>query len=309
MSRAAVSKPPTPAAHLKKWQRINLDPAAEIPSLERYAHGGKFDYEIPGVPEKFPYGASEAAFALNRIALELMRKAQSAALAGVAEWLSDWNKAVTYRSLGFALDYAWHQQASREVSAGARRQPLKMLSLRDAGFLVGAQLSLGHLDAAANTAANCRAALSANYFLDGDSFMPRRAQFCVLQLVTGWRGASGNWPPMALDEPVYARLRETWRSPDASAVAAPLLAACDRHVEQARPSDDSNYYDCDSFEAAWFPFEIHAVLRLRETSGLVNPALEHPLLATALGPLPGRQAPVQDAILAGAAKAAGIPVP
>jgi hypothetical protein len=306
MSRAAASKVPSPAAHAKKWARFNLDPARDRPDLERYARGEKFEYGITGVPERFPYGPAEACFALRRIVGELTQKSHVAALTGAGDWLPMWNQAVSYSTLALALDFAWHEHAARELHHGKRRQALRTMSLRDAGFLVGAQLSLGHLDAAAATTQRCRGALGSHYFLDGDEQMPRRAQYFVLQLVTESRGESMQWPPVALDEPVYASLRETWRGADPAALAPLLLAACDRHLAESRPSDGTHYFDCETLEANYFPFEIHALLRLRESAGLAGITLEHPLLATALGPLPAGQAPWSDALLEGVAKAAGV---
>jgi len=299
---------PSPAAYAKKWARFNFDPAHERPNLERYSRGEKFDYGLTSVPERFPYGQSEACFALRRIASELTQKSHVAALSGARDWLAMWNQAVSYSTLALALDFAWHEHAAREFREGKRRQALKMMSLRDAGFLVGAQLSLGHLAAAAVTTERCRAALGAHYFLDGDEHMPRRAQYLVLQLVTDWRGERFPWPSVALDQPVYASLRDMWRSTDAAALAGPLLAACDRHVSESRPSDGARYFDCEALEANYFPFEIHTVLRLRETAGLANVALEHPLLATELGPLPAAVAPWRDALLDGIAQAAGVAI-
>jgi hypothetical protein len=47
------------------------------------------------------------------------------------------------------------------------------------------------------------------------------------------------------------------------------------------------------------PFEILAVLRVREISGLPNPVLDHPLMTTALGALTPASKPYSDALLDG----------
>jgi hypothetical protein len=47
------------------------------------------------------------------------------------------------------------------------------------------------------------------------------------------------------------------------------------------------------------PFEILAVLCVREILGLPNPALDHPLMAAAFGTLPGPSEPYRDALLDG----------
>jgi len=299
---------PTPKAHVQKWQRLRANADGDLPDLERYARGEKFDYGIDGVPERFAYGLSEAGMALDRLGLSLQQQAQIDALSGGSGWLPVFNRAVACQALGFALNVAWHEHAAAEVRAGKRRQPLRMLSLRDAGELVGAQLFLGQLEGARVAAERCRRGLAAGFFLDGDAYMPRRAQYFVLQLVSDSTESSATWARVAVDEPVYRDLLARWRDADPEALSAPLAAACARHVAEARPPDDDDHPDFEAMEAVYFPFEIHAVLRLREQAGLQNPQLDHDLMKTALGQLPAVQPPVADPLIAGVERISGISI-
>jgi hypothetical protein len=306
MDHAKPAKLPTPQAHIKKWARLRVDASADLPNLQRFAGGEKFDYGIEGVPERFAYGNSEAGRALERLGLDLLQQAQIAALRGEPGWLETFNRGVARQALGFALNVDWHERAAAEVRAGKRQQALKMLSLRDAGLIIGAQLFLGQLEGARLTVERCRRSLAAGFFLDGDEYMPRRAQYFVLQLMLDTGGASTTWQSVATDEPVYAGLRSRWRDAEEQELIALLVAACERHVREARAPTDDVYPDFEAMEAVYFPFEIHAVLRLREQAGLANPAIEHPLTETPLGQLPQVQPAPEDPILDGVEKVSGI---
>ena len=72
---------------------------------------------------------------------------------------------------------------------------------------------------------------------------------------------------------------------------APLVvAACDIHThrcQQAKAPDQK--YEFDNGRWTQAPIEILLLFRLREKLGLSNPAVDHPLMNTALGKLPERQ--------------------
>jgi len=130
-------------------------------------------------------------------------------------------------------------------------------------------------------------------------FFQRRTQFFLLRMVAEWQGIPlPPLPPQADDEPLFSALLSHWRAPDAAALAPLLLAACDRHTHLVLIRKDSPDFHTDG-ALTYVPFEILAVLRIREILGLPNPALDHPLMATAFGTLPGPSAPYRDALLDG----------
>jgi hypothetical protein len=126
----------------------------------------------------------------------------------------------------------------------------------------------------------------------------QRTQYFVLRLINDWQGwAEQKYPKQAYDEPLFNSLLEQWRAPNAADIAPLLLAACDRHTHESKHFSGKSSPDIAS-ESMWYdPFEIHTVLYLRRLAGLENPALDHPLMTTALGPLPAAAPVYTDALL------------
>ncbi|HZP67231.1 MAG TPA: hypothetical protein VFB32_13090 [Rudaea sp.] len=128
-------------------------------------------------------------------------------------------------------------------------------------------------------------------------YFQRRTQFFLLRLIADWQGIAGPpMPPQADDEPLFTALLAHWRTPDADAIAPLLLAACDRHTHLVMIGKDSPDFHTWG-DLTYIPFEILAVLRLRQTLGLSNPQLDHPLMATPLGSLPPIAEPYSDELL------------
>jgi hypothetical protein len=127
----------------------------------------------------------------------------------------------------------------------------------------------------------------------------QRTQYFVLRLINDWQGwgDQNNYPKQAFDEPLFNALLERWRSPNLEDISTLLLAACDRHTHESKHFSNKRSPDIAS-ESMWYdPFEIHTVLYLRRLAGLENPALDHPLMATTLGPLPAVAPVYTDALL------------
>ena len=107
----------------------------------------------------------------------------------------------------------------------------------------------------------------------------------VLNLYAQWSGK-----PFPMDDlplrsmQAYEPLLSLWQSEDLEALGKALTAACDFHMERSNPSKAGNS-EFSSAAQILFPVEILALLRLRETKGLANPAINHPLLQTPIGRL------------------------
>ena len=282
---------------------------AILPRLQRYVHETGFAY---GHSEesafRFTYDFNSAQMDLDLLGVVKTWGAVRAALGGDADWLEQWREAVAYRHWETRMDLHFSEYTRREVKAGKRAQP-STLFLRSIGATIGDCVALGWLDWAEDLAARTRAAMDSDnealswLFNDaGDGFGRRRTQHFVLRLVADWKGwAPPARPRCAFDDAILNALIEHWRTQDLDTLAYLLLAACDRHTQQCRFDSFSQdrFYDLCSNEYWYDPFEILAVLRLREHEGLPNPRLEHPLLATALGELAPLTHPYSDDLLEG----------
>jgi hypothetical protein len=83
---------------------------------------------------------------------------------------------------------------------------------------------------------------------------------------------------------VYEPLLELWQTTDMDALQGAILAACDLHLARSRVSNVYTY-EFEDEEYMLHPVEILMLFRLRETVGLINPTLDHPLLTTPVGRL------------------------
>ena len=190
-------------------------------------------------------------------------------------WLDFWRRSVAY-------EYAWLRMARH--SGGLVYWLINVVNT--AAFC----LVLGWTERAMTLFHQYVEGLYSTGFTDFDKakkpYSQRRTQFFLLRLIADWQGiAAPPMPPQADDEPLFAALLAHWRSPDPNAIAPLLLAACDRHTHLAMIRKDSPDFHTHG-DLAYIPFEILAVLRLRQMLGLTNPQLDHPLMATPLGTLP-----------------------
>jgi hypothetical protein len=164
-------------------------------------------------------------------------------------------------------------------------------------------LALGWTDRAVTLFRQLAEGIARGAFIDYDKktkpFFQRRTQFFLLRMVAQWQDfALPPLPPQADDEPLFSALLSHWRSPDAAALAPLLLAACDRHTHLVLIRKESpDFHTSDAL--TYVPFEILAVLRVREILGVPNPTLDHPLMSTAFGTLPEPSKPFRDALLDG----------
>lgn len=294
---------PSVRVYLRRYAQGNpID--HDVAKLQRYGHEGRFMSRLRHTSEPCdePYDVLSARTSLIFVSTHHHRCAVHAALRGQLDWQVDWQRAAAYLYWGLRAESAIQSKMLDDYEHGRRRQYPSMMSLQHTGGSVGDLLALGWLKWAVELARRAREGIKHNGFFDGgDDFGLRRTQHFVVRLVGGWQG----WPELpnprcAFDEPIFNALVEHWRSSDLAFVERLLLAACDRHTHQARIDRASRqmWFDLASGERDFDPFEVLAVMRLREQAGLANPTLDHPLMNTPLGKLPEVTPPHDDELLA-----------
>lgn len=133
-----------------------------------------------------------------------------------------------------------------------------------------------------------------------------RHPWFLLHLLHDWQGRPLDIPPgprvYPQDLGPYEEVLQHWKSPDSSVVDHLVDVMADFHVRESRePNRDIPEFEWQSW---WLtPFEIHAVLRLRQWLGLPNPeTYRHPLMNQPLGSLPPSGPIPEDPLLTHALK-------
>ena len=307
--RGVWQKFPKIKAYLARFEQVGPigalaqgRPINDLPSLRRWSAGERFTREVGPSDDisVVDYNMISAMQDLGRTGLSDECFAIRDALRGDTNWYERWCKAVAYLYWSECFDHRWHQHAQLEFERGERPQRLRTMGLvHGLGACVGHCVALGWFDFGVDLARRCFDAIDQDWCYDGgDDFGLRRTQHFVLRLVAAWQGwPARELPRCAHDEPIFNALIERWRTPDASALAQPILHACDRHTHQSRYDNAKGEY-FDLYQEAWYtPFEILALYRLRESLGLANPQVEHPLLDTPLGRLHEIRPPWTDPLL------------
>lgn len=209
----------------------------------------------------------------ERIAAQ--KDAQALADSGTS-WLVFWRRSVAYAY--WSCRMSWH-------SGDLENWILELANT------AGCCLALGWADAAMTLFRQMAEGIERGVFADFDNkktkpFFQRRTQFFLLRMVAQWQSIPlPVLPPQADDEPLFCALLAHWRTSDPAVLEPLLLALCDRHTHLVLLSKDSP--DFGAFgDLTYIPFEVLAILRVRDILGLSNPVLDHPLMNTALGKLP-----------------------
>jgi hypothetical protein len=274
-------------------------------ALKRYAAEGKFQYtaKLPGLDMALEYGASRSTSDLMNVNAAYRWQAIHSALSNEAGWQDVWQRSVAYHYLATNINFCTAKRSYEDFKAGGRPQFHSFLFIKGIGAHLGELVVLGWTDLAIQVAKSLRHWLDIeNGVTDGnDSFGRRRTQHFVLRLISNWQGwPERNAPKCAYDEPLFNALIEHWRTDDMDLLTHLLLAACDRHTHQVREDNSKGeFFDLGTQELVYDPFEILAVLRLRQMHGLPNPVLDHPLMNTPLGQLPDITPPYEDELLKG----------
>jgi hypothetical protein len=176
-----------------------------------------------------------------------------------------------------------------EFDAGRRRQYLGFVNLHRTAFTIGCCIANSWEAMAFELTDLCRDTLSIGGFSDGGDECHRRGPYFVLRLLSDAQGAQlGPLPASASDEPTYNAVLQRWREPHEAGLVPLLMAMLDRHTHEARPNSNKARYDFPWLDEWYVPYEVLAVLRLRQRAGLpieTLQAIDHPLFTTPLGRL------------------------
>lgn len=271
--------------HLAEWRCDGL------PRVERFIKEGagfQFDYMTPPQPPLLTYTIWTLAGDLHHYWLALRYAAIKNALGTGTDWFELWRRAAavgywksTYNCAGYLL--------ACQKNPDFRNQALDNFEFTVPP--VATCLVLGWRDRAIRLAK----------IIDevGEGFYSpvlwnykSLTQHFVLRLVREWQGIpQGKTPDWMKAEPAFEALLKNWRTKDPEKVRPPLLAALDRHTWQTQNRSyaaDSLPTSSDHYETtqAYEPYEVLAVMKLREMHGLENPAIKHILTSTPLGQLP-----------------------
>ena len=298
---------PSLASYRKAYQLSITDQDEMIARLTRYAaEGAGFEAHFGFGLGSYSYSVANANSDLLRSSNALKWHAIHGAIEGTADWLAQWQQAV-------AFDYWNARQTLTNVERHLARTLGQDTSVASAGFqlsgwrslvetgaVVGDCLALGWTDWALALARRVNVLVNdARIHKEPDSLHPR-TQFLVFRLIDDWQG----WPEAVAPEclggdAILDAVLAHWRTADPDQLAPLLLAACDRRTHESRPNSNKASYELSSKPDWYDPFEIHAVLRLRESLGLANPSLDHLLMKGPLGRLPATAAPWRSDLLDG----------
>lgn len=278
------------AKYLKAYTRGWDDSAvAEFTDeLRRFAAGEPDDKGVA-------INLATAADRLVRVGGTLLHKTIHAALQDDPAWRQALDQSTAYLFLGYELD------ACRWLYAAVAVQGKEWgwLNFTDTLINIVHCLMAGWTVQAAGQTHLLLRALKWNCVI-GNAHKAR-TQFFVMRLLADWQGVPNylkKWPKWASDEPLFARMLEIWRMPDATAeLGYLLLVACDRRTHQSS-SSGKKHYDLMHHWQWYDPFEIVGLLKLRSLAGLQIPTLDHPILDSALGRIPEPSTPYDDDLLA-----------
>jgi hypothetical protein len=275
----------------------------DFDDIRRYGRGESWIKTLG--ESRFVFDFSQAASAVLGCAAKLTYTAILPLLREQTDWRPQWERFVAYQCVGYVLRLRW--AAWRISDARAKQElgkPYFGSSFKDAAPVIANCLVLGWTERATEFARRVRNALAQGMFDDGscnETF--NRTQHFVIRLVSDWQGWAEVVPPeplpCAYDEQIFNDLLAHWRTQDVNVIRILLQRALQRHVEQTRWNKDGVYFDCNVFSAIYNPYEVLAVLRLRQLQGLPNPDLsEHPLMDTLLSrELLAPSAPYTDELL------------
>lgn len=298
---------PKPGAYRKSYELGIAEVEKEIALLTRYAdEGAGFEADYGHGLGTYSYSVASANGDLIRAANAFRWYAIQGAMDGAQDWESQWRRSV-------AFDYWQSRQKLVNVERHLARSLGQDLSVASAGFqltgwktvvelgaVVGNCLALGWIDWALALASRVNALVNDTRILKTPDSLRPLTHFLVFRLIDSWQG----WPePVSQDclgsDPIFDALLAHWRTADAAELAPVLLAACDRRTHQSRVNSRKDSYELPGMGQWYDPFEIHALMRLRELEGLANPALDHVIMKGPLGALPAPTAAWHSDLLDG----------
>lgn len=219
-------------------------------------------------------------FAFRSLAIDEFVDSVCDALKGEEAWLQRLALNVRLDHIGLRLCYYWHHRF--RILFPNHPQPLKVFNWEAASEAAASSLILGWRDEAVGMAALGFAALNRGYQVNVSyEQWHRRAQAFILRLIGDFDGSLAHqWPENLTDEPIYEELLQRWREPDPQVLVPLLVEACERHVRESKHDTSTKFFDFYYESHYLFPFEILALLRLREFIGLDNTRIDHPLMTS-----------------------------
>ena len=217
-------------------------------------------------------------------------KAIALALEG-KPWEPTMVQALGYQLFGDELSYFWHRQFRLLFPDHPR--PLRSMDWAVMTETMAMAFVLGWVDRGTYQGYLTHAALRHTYQLQ-ESYEAhhRRGHALMLRLFADWRGDVNHvWPTFAYERSVYEELLKVWREPDPEVLVPLLMAACDLHVQESLPETEKVFHDFSNMPCQ--PLEILFLYRLRDSLGLVNPVLTHPLMESPFDHLPTVQPPYE----------------
>jgi hypothetical protein len=217
-------------------------------------------------------------------------------------WTNDLASALSYLMFADRLDYFWHHQF--RVLYPDRAEPLRMMDWEPATISMALGFVLGWNDHAVYQGYLAHALLNRGFHLaEGFEERHRRGHAFMLRLFAAARndGTGHRFPQWAHSVPVYEQLLRSWRDPAPENLAPLLIEACDHHLEQGKLDTSQEFFDFGDDRVARVPVEVLMLLRLRESAGLRNPRLDHPLMEAPFDALPAPvPMPEPDELMRGA---------
>lgn len=120
----------------------------------------------------------------------------------------------------------------------------------------------------------------------------------ILRLLSDFfEGGAISLSGKTLNETLYHRLYDEWRSPDCELLGELCVMACDYHLSQCAPDRGNKWYEFSNLSWSLWPIEINLLFKLRKLMGLKNPDVNHPLMNTILGQLPAEKEFLTDDLL------------
>lgn len=281
---------------LENWE------SRDLVELQKYSSGELTESrsEAEGQVLVVPFNTGSAANTLSRVSVAYRWLAIHAMLGAQDGASTLWARGVAYKHWSQRLNVRFHSHVLVLFERGERPRKLQSLFLDQLGVSIANCLALGWTEWAIDLTRRAHWGLDHDEFNDGGDRAHRRTQHFILRLIGRWQDwPERNGPSCAFDEPLFNALLDHWVTPNADDLAPLLLAACDRHTHQARPDTNKAYFDMRHSGMDYDPFEVLAVMKLRELHGLPNPVLDHVLMNTPLGRLPAPTAPYSDELLDG----------
>jgi hypothetical protein len=192
-------------------------------------------------------------------------------------------KVKTYEELSSASEYLYWRLMIFSQIFQAEGQPIILFN--EAALGLALLLTVGALERARDLGRMLLRYARDQIFHKGGA---RKVGALMLKLIAEWMSAKfdeSDFEPFVDDLGGYKPIADTWCSNNTDEFANAIYAACDYHMDRSKDSTNDEMYEFEEDPYRVLPVEILAVLRLRESMGLISPDIEHPLMERSTGRL------------------------